>query len=136
MLLVDDGSFGQIIKEEPMVSSANRIMLQLVFCFAIFAMAGCTTRLGDFTVLSTKNVDVSGVKQGDRYSGEDCINTVLGIPLGEPNWKNAMDQALQKGKGDILIDTVLTVKGWSLILFGQSCIIIEGNVSRTASYSR
>ena len=123
-------------REEPMVSSANRVIQTVLLGVALVTMLGCTTRLGDFTVLSTKNVDVSGVKQGDRYSGEDCINTVLGFPLGDVNWKNAMDQALEKGKGDVMIDTVLTFKGWSILLFGQSCIIIEGNVSRTASYKR
>lgn len=119
-----------------MVSSANRVFQTALLCVALVTMLGCTIRLGDFTVLSTKNVDVSAVKPGDRFSGEDCANTVLVFPLGDPNWKTAMDQALEKGKGDILIDSVVTFKYWTAILFGQRCVIIDGTVSRTASYHR
>ena len=119
-----------------MAISAERLMVGLFMCAGLLVLDGCSLRLGDFTVLSTKNVDVSGVKQGDRYSGENCINTVLGIPLGEVNWKAAMDQALEKGKGDVMIDAVVTSKFWSLIVFGQTCVIMEGTVSKTASYNR
>lgn len=119
-----------------MTISAGRIMLGLFLCAGLFVLNGCSLRLGDFTVLSTKNVDVSGVKQGDRYSGEHCINTVLGFPLGEINWKTAMDRALEKGKGDLMIDAVVSNKYWTVILFGEMCIVIEGTISRTASYAR
>lgn len=89
-------------------------------------------------MLSTKNVDVSGVKPGDRVSGEDCVNYVLQfIPLGEVNWKNAMDQALERGKGDVMVDIVLTQKYWFIpYIWAQQCIVMEGNVSQTKSYRR
>lgn len=116
--------------------SGKRLLLVSTAVFSIFVISGCATRLADLTVLSTKNVDVSGLKQGDRYTGEDCVNTVLNIPLGEPNWKNAMDKALERGKGDVLVDIVLTVKGWSAIVWGQTCIEIAGTVSQTSAYRR
>jgi len=119
-----------------MAISAERIMLGLFLCAGLLVLDGCSLRLGDFTVLSTKNVDVSGVKQGDRFSGEHCINRVLGFPLGEINWKTAMDQALEKGKGDIMIDAVVSYKYWTVILFAEECVIMDGTVSRTASYNR
>ncbi|MGI0015957.1 MAG: hypothetical protein ACREBU_21260, partial [Nitrososphaera sp.] len=59
------------------------------------------------------------------------------IPLGDVNWKNAMDQALERGKGDVMVDIVLTRKGWAIpYIYGQECILIEGTVSQTASYRR
>lgn len=116
--------------------SGKRLLLACMAVSGVVMMAGCTTRLGDFTVLSTKNVDVSGLKPGDRYTGEDCINMILGIPLGDPNWKNAMDQALERGKGDVLVDIVLTVKGWSAIVWGQQCVEIAGTVSQTSAFRR
>ena len=119
-----------------MAISAERVMSGLFLCASLLVLDACSTRLGDFTVLSTKNVDVSGVKQGDRFTGEHCINTVLGFPLGEVNWKTAMDQALEKGKGDLMVDAVVSSKAWSVIVFGEMCIVMEGTVSRTASYSR
>lgn len=122
-----------------MLISANRMFSAIMLCAGLLILAGCSTRLGDFTLLSTKNVDVSGVKHGDRFSGEDCVSIILWpyIPLGTVDWKNAMDQALERGKGDIMVDVVLTAKNWAIpFIFGQNCILIEGTVSQTASYKR
>ena len=118
--------------------SANRMLLAIMFCTGLFMLAACTTRLGDFTVLSTKNVDVSGLKPGDRHAGEDCINMLFGmIPMGDVNWKNAMDQALERGKGDVMVDVVLTAKGWAIpYIWGQQCIEIAGTVSQSSAYKR
>ncbi len=117
----------------------NRTFLvSLLLSCTLIVLVGCTTRLGDFTVLSTKNVDVSGLKPGDRFSGEDCVNYALGmIPLGSINYKNAMDQALEKGKGDIMVDIVLTSSSWAFpLIWGQACVVVEGTVSQTTSYKR
>jgi hypothetical protein len=122
-----------------MLISTNRMFSIIMLCAGLSMLVGCSTRLGDFTVLSTKNVDVSGVKPGDRFSGEDCVSILLYpfIPLGTVDWKNAMDQALERGKGDIMIDTVLTLKSWAYpYIYGQNCILVEGTVSQTASYRR
>ena len=115
----------------------NQSVIVSLFLVCLLVIAeGCTTRLGDFTVLSTRNVDVSGLKPGDRFSGEDCINYVLGIPLGSLNYKNAMDQALEKGKGDVMVDIVLTSNAWNMFIFGQACVTVEGTVSQTPSFKR
>jgi hypothetical protein len=123
---------------ETMRTSANRMFVAILFCVGLISLGGCATRLGDFTVLSTKNVDVTGLKPGDRFSGEDCVGYLFAmIPLGDVNWKNAMDQALERGKGDVMVDVVLTAKGWMIpYIFGQQCIEIEGTVSQTSSYRR
>ena len=116
----------------------SRAMLAAVLCAGMFMFTGCTTRtrLGDFTVLSTKNVDVSGLKPGDRQTGEDCVNLLFSmIPMGEVNWKNAMDQALERGKGDVMVDAVLTVKAWAIpYILGQTCLEFTGTIAQSASY--
>ena len=74
---------------------------------------------------------------GDRFTGESCRNFILGfIPLagGDGHWETAMDKALEKGKGDLLLDVVVTLTGWSIILLSQECVEIEGTVSRSSSY--
>ena len=121
-----------------MRTSANQMILALLLFAGLAGLEGCSTRLGDFSVLSTKNVDVTGLRPGDRFSGEDCVGYLFAmIPLGEVNWKNAMDQALERGKGDVMVDVVLTAKGWMIpYIFGQQCIEITGTVSQTSSYKR
>lgn len=116
-----------------MAIAVERVVSGLILCASLLVLDGCSARLGDFTVLSTKNVDVSGLKQGERITGEHCVNRVLGFPLGEISWKTAMDQALEKGKGNVMVDAVVTYKHWTVILFAEDCVLMEGTVSRTAS---
>jgi hypothetical protein len=97
--------------------------------FVIFTM-GCTTRLTDFTVLSTKNVDLS--KMGtytrglSRVKGEDLAFIIIFIPTGQPHPKEAIDRAIQSVPGAVaLVDGVVYQKGWWFI-FGQSGFMVEG----------
>lgn len=117
---------------------SKSFLLPLIMATASLSMEACTTRLGDFTVLGTKNVDVGGLKPGDRFSGEDCGNYLfMFIPITRENWKNAMDQALERGKGDVLLDIVLTRTGWVIpYLWSQECVVMEGTVSQSASFKR
>ena len=45
-----------------------------------------------------------------------------------------MDQGLERGKGDVMVDVVLTQTGWSIFLVGQNCVVIEGTVSQSSAY--
>ena len=117
---------------------ASQVLVGAMLCIGLFVITGCTTRLGDFTVLSSKNVDVSGLKPGDRFTAEDCINYAFNmIPLGESHWKNAMDRATEQGKGDVMVDIVFTASRWGFpLIWGQLCVIAEGNVAQSAAYKR
>jgi hypothetical protein len=114
---------------------AYRKLLAIISVVACTLTLGCTTRLGDFTALSSKNIDVTGIKKGDRLTGESCANVVLGFPLSDGHWETAMDKGLERGKGDVMVDTVVSITSWRLILFGQDCTKMEGTISRTASFS-
>jgi len=109
------------------------IILIIIIATALF-MPGCTVRTADLTLVSTKNIDYTdmnvNMKQGKRYKGEDCTYTLLGIPLGQvmPNLKTAVDDALQQGGGNIMLDEVTYVKGAWYILGTMSCYDVEGTV--------
>lgn len=93
---------------------------------------GCTHRLTDFTVISTKNVPISthstSIKKVDkRVKAKDTAHTILFIPLGMPNMKEAIDKAIEQHPGAIgLVDGVVKSSGWSCLLYGQSSYIVEG----------
>ncbi len=81
------------------------LMLSLL---AITSVA-CETRVGDFTAMSTKNVyckgaDLTKLPQDKRVEGSDI--KFLGIGA---NIKNAVDDALEKGDGNLMIDVALYV---------------------------
>jgi hypothetical protein len=99
----------------------------LMMVVLLLSTAGCSIRLGDFTGLSTKNVPIM-YTQGSTVEGRDCKFNVLGVPLGHPNLKDAIDQAIGS-RGNALVNEVTYVNGWTAILFGQQCYEVKGEVT-------
>lgn len=93
-------------------------------------LGGCTMRLVDFTAISTKNCEVQG-NRGERVVGNDMVWMILGIPTGQPNMKEAIDRAIERCNGDILVDGVLYQKGWFALLVGQTGFQVEGTCVNT-----
>ncbi len=105
----------------------------LVALFLFVPLVGCSTRIGDFTVASTKNIGLLSQK-GETISGEDCSTTLFFfIPIGGPivpNFKTAIDKALERAKGDVVADAVLWESWFNLLLIKQWCFKVEGEVAR------
>lgn len=95
-------------------------------------LTGCLTRAGDFTVYSTKNIDVAKslhyIDEDHRVTGRCEKWQILGFyPWGEPTIKDAVDAAEESRKGCVgLTDVVLRAGGWSFIA-GQTIYEVEGN---------
>jgi hypothetical protein len=106
-------------------------MRYLSILFVVLFFAGCSQRIGDFTILSTKNYEASmKFKKVGRYSGEDNVVYFI-VPFGIPNIKNACDRAIEAGKGIYLTDAVLESTS-SLFNMGYR---ITGDVWAPASQS-
>jgi hypothetical protein len=104
----------------------NRIIAAALLAFAAVSFSGCVTRIADFTALSTKNVTVPG-DRGPRVQGEDLVTIVLFFPTGQSSIKQAVDNAIQKGGGDALVDGVIYNKCWYIpLLIGQCGFVVEG----------
>ncbi|HYM21382.1 MAG TPA: hypothetical protein VEW28_10330 [Candidatus Kapabacteria bacterium] len=99
---------------------------------------GCTTRIGDFTVISTKNCDVAAggkyIKKGS-FEGDDMALMIIVIPTGFPNLKTAVDKCIEAGDGDLITNAVLSSKFWWAVLVGSSGYEVKGDVWRSASRS-
>ncbi len=107
----------------------NRILLILAVVF----LTGCSHRIGDFTVASTKNIDIKKtthyVDYNDRLTDRDTKHIIIFIPTGQPNMKEAMDNAIEQRNGAVGLSNV-TVKsgGWYIpYIYGQSYFEVEGN---------
>ena len=93
--------------------------------FALFlglflVTSGCAHRVTDFTVISTKNVNLA-TEKGPRVMGKDC--GVLSIDL-----KQAIDHAIEgagHGQADMLIDGVVTFHDYLL----WRCYSVHGNAA-------
>lgn len=92
---------------------------------------GCSQRMVDFTIISTKNMDLSKAntyKRGqNRANGENGVYWIVTIPLGQPNLKEAIDAAIQSTPGCVaLVDGVVYSKGWSAVITAYSAYVVEG----------
>jgi hypothetical protein len=86
-------------------------------------LTGCATnRFADFTVVSTKNVDLTlltpeAIEAGVKAEGQDLTF------WSAPNMETAIDNALEKGNGNVMLDAVVSFRsGW------KSGYIVEGTV--------
>src|SRR5215831_7677684 len=97
----------------------NKYLKLASVLFVLTAFVGCTTRIGDFTVISTKNCDVAAggkfVKKGS-FEGDDMALMILFIPTGFPNLKTAVDKCIEAGDGDLITNAVLSSKFWWAVL--------------------
>jgi hypothetical protein len=111
----------------------NKFLILSVF---LVLLSSCSVRLTDFTVISTKNTNVKTEKKGNRVEGKDCSNLAFGIiPVTGtyiPNLKEAIDDAIEKGDGDILLDGVVYQKTIFIpLVFTQVCYNVEGTIGKT-----
>jgi hypothetical protein len=94
---------------------------------------GCTTKVRqtDFTVISTKNVELS--KMGDferdtkRTTGEERL-TIFIIPSGDyPTIKGAIDNTIEKVPGAVaLVDGVVYSETFSAPFYSEFAYVVEG----------
>ena len=115
------------------ITSAKQINSAACLAVAIasFAISGCTQRIVDYTLLSTKNVDMSKAgtftRGPNRVTGEDNRYIILFIPTGHaPHLKTAVDRAIESVPGAVgLVDGVVSSRGWWFII-GEDAIMVEG----------
>jgi len=103
----------------------KRSLMATVACFGIaMGMTGCTTlRIMDFSVISSKNVNVPFHKAAQRTVGEDCAWFV------PPNMKEALDRAIRNAgpEYDSLVDGVV----YQDIRLYFNCYRVEGTPMNT-----
>ena len=86
-------------------------------------------------MISTKNVvlektDIDKKPQRKNVLGEDKKFMLLFIPFGIPKIESAVNDALAKGKGDLIVDASLDSTGWWFIL-GEFGYELRGTVVNT-----
>ena len=109
-------------------------LVVLIFIMAPL-VSGCAVRLGGMTAISTKNVslntvDLDKMPQTKNVVGTDSRFVFIFIPLGFPTVQGAVDDALDKGQGDVILDAVLQAESWWFII-GQNSLTVKGHVVNT-----
>lgn len=110
----------------------RKLFVGMVIVTLVASGSGCTMRLIDFTVISSKNVQVPKANS-QRVEGKDCGAWLLTIPVSTPNMKEAVDKAIESAGGDYdaLVDGVLYSEMFTIVIFSQFCYRIEGTPINT-----
>lgn len=104
----------------------------LILFTATILLSSCSQRITDFTILSSKNVDLSKAnkfKRGrDRVEGRDVKHIIVLIPTGRSDIKQATDKAIESTPGAIaLVDGVVSWHYWIVPwIYGQQWYQVEG----------
>jgi hypothetical protein len=112
-------------------------LLSLALALSLLCLPACASRGADFTILSTKNVELSRVDlQNMEFSrnieASDSRFWFLFIPFGAaPDMEEAVDHCLEQGGGDFMTSAVVYESAWSVILFSYSDIRIKGDVGNS-----
>ena len=112
----------------------NRFFVGLV-ALVLLLPVGCTTRMGDLTIASTRlteldQIDLDEAPTRKRVKGEDIKFIFLFIPFGIPHLEDAIDDALERGQGDLMTDVTVRQFSW-WFLVGQTGFRVEGDVIDT-----
>ena len=103
--------------------------------------AGCYTRLADFTVVSTKSVELEDrtFEDLDRAMGVTGLSMkqiFIIFPTGKADIEEAIDDALYKAGGDLMVDAVVYWKYWYIpLIYGQFGFKVEGDVVKTKDWT-
>lgn len=99
---------------------------------ATFILCGCSYRVLDFTLISSKNVDLTRsaefVRGKSRVKGGDMIHWIIVFPTGMVDIKEAVDRAIERTPGCVaLLDGVIYRKFWYIpYIYGQDAVVVEG----------
>ncbi len=112
----------------------SKLALVLLSATMIF-LTGCSCRVADMSIITTKNINLNEVNldklpQRKNVVGKDSNLWVTFIPFGYPQLEDAVDDALNKGNGDVMIDAVIHSTSWWFLL-GQDTISVKGTVVKT-----
>lgn len=101
----------------------------LIMVLGVLLLSGCTARVADMTLASTKNISLNGTHfaKGQRVAAEDSYPVIL-FPAGIPSVKTAMDRAIERNRCAVgLTDLVVTQLNHAFI-FGRIGVRVEGNL--------
>jgi hypothetical protein len=110
----------------------NSKLILIILGIVAFIFTSCSHRVLDFTLISTKNVDLSkgaSFERGkQRVEGTDVASIIVVIPTGTVSIKEAVDRAIESMPGCVaLLDGVIYSKFFYIpYIYGKQSATIEG----------
>ena len=116
----------------------KKIILGISICLMapFLFLTGCSYHIANMTMLSTRNVsldriDLDKLPRTRGVTGTDTKQIIFIFPIGSPHLATAVEDALDKGKGDLMVDVSVYTEYWWFILAGENSITVRGSVVNT-----
>lgn len=108
-------------------------MKKIVFLIIILLTTGCYGKLGDFSILSNKDIaleDIAKFEKGPFVTGEDSSDIIVFIPIGVSEIRTALNNALASIPGAVaLVNASISYGFWYIpYIYGKDYYIVEGQV--------
>jgi hypothetical protein len=102
---------------------------------ALFGSMGCQERLGNFTFLASKNLDLTNLnteasENSPAVIGEDKKQIIIVASTGRPDLEEAADRAIEQGKSGVGLTNAVVYYDWWYIpyIVGEMKFTVKGNV--------
>ena len=115
----------------------SRVLRGSLVILTALLLVGCTVRHGDFTVISNKALRLSEFEldRADRVRGvvgKDEAHIIILFPTKGITLEGALDDAFEKGDGDVMTDAVVTYRSFYIpYVYGQMGWQVKGDVVKT-----
>jgi hypothetical protein len=120
-----------------MTSQRTLKMFTLTLLLAgTFLMSSCGPPVEQYTLLSTRNYDVSAkyIKVGN-FEASDRLTQILFFTIGQAHVENAIDSCLSLGGGEFLTDATVSISVGQYFLVNTFTITCRGDVWKKANIS-
>ncbi len=113
----------------------RRASMATLLMMTMLIGVGCSTRIGDFSVVSTGTPQYNKMNDApvrQSVKGEDGRVWFLFIPFGgAPSLEEAVDDCLDEGQGDYIERARFYSTWWSVLLFSGGGYKVVGDVGNS-----
>lgn len=109
-------------------------MKKIIILLLILCLTGCSSRLMGVSMITTKDVDLPPHTNLYAYPSQEVVGTdsvfMVVVPWRVPRIKHAVNDALEKGDGTLLINATIYTKYWWFIV-GRYTVEVKGTAVNT-----
>ena len=111
-------------------------MKKFILVAFLFLTAACTSHLADVTAISTRElnpneVDLNKLPTKTQIEGQHKAVTTLCTFWKRVNLSKAVDEALDKGEGDLMLNAEISLRRIFIVIGFINTIKIKGDVVNT-----
>jgi hypothetical protein len=105
--------------------------VQALIAVAACLSAGCVASTGHLAVATTRSIDpdrLLSTAPPQHVIGRSCIDLIVVVPTGMPNFGEAVADALRQTGREVLTDVTIRYEiAYFPLVYGTACYVAEGD---------